>query len=94
VAVLDDYQGVATKQEKARGYQWGTAQERWLLVYAAGEGLTDLAVNLKDPQIGEPTPFTRIFLWDKFSETVYCLSPGFATVFTGDALSRQPHARS
>jgi len=73
---------VAEKQEKARSYRWGTAHERWLLIYAAGEGLADLATRVKDPKIDEPTPFTQIFLWDKFSETIHSLSPKFAAIFT------------
>lgn len=73
---------VIEKQEKARSYRWGTAHERWLLIYAAGEGLADLVIGVKDPKIGEPTPFTQIFLWDKFSETIHSLSPKFAAIFT------------
>ena len=73
---------VIEKQEKARSYKWGTAHERWLLIYAAGEGLVDLATGIKDPKIGEPTPFTQVFLWDKFSETIHSLSPKFAAIFT------------
>ncbi|HYR21474.1 MAG TPA: hypothetical protein VEP30_00940 [Chthoniobacterales bacterium] len=71
---------IAEKQEKARGYQWGRSQERWLLIYAAGEGLSDLASAPEDPGIEKSDPFTHIFLWDKFSETIHCLSPTFATV--------------
>jgi hypothetical protein len=73
---------VAKKQRKANSYNWRNAHERWLLIYAAGEGLADMTPNLEDPEIGEATPFTYVFLWDKFSETIYCLSPRFATVFT------------
>jgi hypothetical protein len=73
---------VIEKQEKARSYRWGAAHERWLLIYAAGEGLADLATSVKDPKIGEPTPFTQVFLWDKFPETIHSLSPKFAAIFT------------
>jgi hypothetical protein len=72
---------VAKKKRKADSYNWRNALERWLLIYAAGEGLADMTPNLEDPEIGETTPFTHVFLWDKFSETIYCLSPRFATVF-------------
>ena len=82
---------VAEKQHKARSYDWGATEERWLLIYAAGEGLADLAVLVEDPEITTPSPFTRIFLWDRFSETIRCLSPEFAAVLTqGHTLYLRP----
>ena len=72
---------VSTKRNKASGYRWHGIMERWLLIYASGDGLADLAVNLSDPQIGRAEPFSSIFVWDKFSETVYSLAPRFETVF-------------
>lgn len=71
---------VAEKQQKARTFEWQNTSERWLLLYAAGESLVDLAIKVKDPGIGCSGPFTQIFLWDRFSECIYCVSPTFAMV--------------
>ncbi len=71
---------VREKQTKAVGYEWGDSQERWLLIYAAGEGLADHALGFEDLGIDQPDPFTCIFLWDKFTETIHCISPVFETV--------------
>lgn len=73
---------VTEKQHKARSYSWGATKERWLLIYAAGEGLADLAALVEDPENTTPSPFTRVFLWDGFSESIHCLSPEFAAVLT------------
>lgn len=68
---------VANKITRAKTYAWGNGSEHWLLVYAPGNGLVDLAVNLEDPRIESAQPFDYVFVWDKFSETITSLFPHF-----------------
>lgn len=72
---------IKKKKKKSLNYDWKDAPERWLLIYAAGHGLMDLACYLEGPSIADPNPFTQIFVWDKFTETIYRLSPTISAVF-------------
>lgn len=82
--VVSPYDAIRTiireKQNKAAAYQWPEGSEKWLLIYAAGNGLADMATNIKDPAIESIQPFDHVFLWDKFSETITALAPSFNVI--------------
>src|SRR6266404_2206725 len=77
---------VVEKRRIAANYDWRSATKRWLLIYAAGEGLADLAAFPKNPRVRSHKPFDDIFLWDKFSETISVLSPSFKVLFENGQL--------
>jgi hypothetical protein len=75
-----------SKKEKAKKYDWRSSSERWLLIYAAGNGLTDIFVNPAALNILDIEPFTRIFIWDKFSDTIYSASHNVSIVLEKGAV--------
>ncbi len=75
---------VQEKSAKAKQYDWGLAQEKWLIIYAHASGLSDVAVLGEDPSVSRKVdniPFTHIFLWDRFSENIHELYPEFRIIF-------------
>ncbi|MBI4319707.1 MAG: hypothetical protein HY675_14560 [Chloroflexi bacterium] len=74
---------IREKSAKAIGYNWGAADEKWLIIYARASGLSDMAQVRSDPTVSKIVrniPFTHIFLWDKFSEDVLEVYPLFRPV--------------
>jgi hypothetical protein len=73
-------QAVNEKTLAARGYDWGGITERWLVLHAQGHGLVDVFGGARDidlPPRDTESPFTRVIIWDKFSEDVWALVPAF-----------------
>lgn len=76
---------VVEKADKGIYYDWRAATERWLLIYAAGTGLADLAHLSTDPEIStcvNNLPFTHVFLWNKWSEDIMELYPQFRPILS------------
>lgn len=76
---------VAEKATKEFRYDWGEAREKWLLIYAAGTGLADLAHLNTNPAIAEQVkeiPFSHVFLWNKWSEDIIELFPYFKPIMS------------
>ena len=71
---------IEKKTSKANTYVWHDAPERWLLVLAPGLGLKDLFSFEEVLELANPAPFTQVFVWDIFLESIYQTSPNKALV--------------
>ncbi|KAF0146488.1 MAG: hypothetical protein FD156_156 [Nitrospirae bacterium] len=80
---------IKEKNVSAHSYDWVNADEKWLLIYGAAEGIADMMVIEHDPAIHDKLGglrFDRVYIWDKFFERIYQIYPQFLNVFS--AVSR------
>ncbi len=71
---------VTRKCERARGYDWGKASRKWLLICARATGLSDAGFIGKDPAIAgrlQSIPYSEIFYWELAFGSLYELFPVF-----------------
>jgi len=75
---------VNAKDIAAKSYPWPPSDERWLLIYAASRGLSDMArvENAIAPPI-QSSEFDRVFLYDAFAQRVHQLHPEFVLIRDG-----------
>lgn len=77
---------IRDKNKKAASYKWSAAAERWLVVVAEARCLTDVAIlgstHLRSLRVVGSVPFTRIYLWDRFLDTITELFPSPRIVFS------------
>jgi len=74
---------IRNKNQTAQSYQWNNVNERWLVIYAASEMLSDMAIIAGDFDVSREIPnieFTRIILWSKFTESITELFPRFQAI--------------
>jgi hypothetical protein len=69
------------KNEKAIKYNWKNATHKWLIIFAEGLGLNDVALLKSDlcldNKCNNAIIFDKVFLWDKFSEDIIELFPNY-----------------
>jgi hypothetical protein len=78
LAVIDE------KNKKSQTYEWNSADERWLIIFAKAEILADSVLPFSDPKISDyfdRIGFDRVFLWNKFFETISEIYPNYVNVF-------------
>ncbi len=75
---------IENKNEKATGYNWGNANEKWLLIAASGKNLSNKAgkagqnVNWADPDLLDlccESPFDQIVFWERSCHWYKWLKP-------------------
>lgn len=76
---------IEDKNTVASKYQWPDCKEKWLVIYAAARGIYDVAyIHNSLEEIAkirfQSDCFDRIFLWDKWGENIYQLSPSFHVI--------------
>jgi len=80
---------IKNKNRKATNYNWGGAEEKWLLIAASGANLSNHAgppqqtVNWADTHLLElcgESPFDRIVLWERTAHWYKWLKPREDTV--------------
>ncbi|MBI5870979.1 MAG: hypothetical protein HZB44_08540 [Actinobacteria bacterium] len=68
---------IHSKNQKALNYDWSDSDEQWLLIYAGAKSLADTVISVKDGFEDDikTSGFTRIYLWDKFMESISEIYP-------------------
>jgi hypothetical protein len=80
---------VKRKSVIAEGYNWNTAANKWLIILAESNGLSDIACDIDDPEISkhlQRIPFTKIILWERWNDDVIELFPVFRKLCDGCAM--------
>lgn len=76
---------ISNKCKKASSYNWENVKDKWLLIYAPCEGLTDIADIHSTIDLALPTnSFDRVFLWNKFDERISQLLPEYKNILSWD----------
>lgn len=70
---------IRTKETKAASYE-RTFDQTWLIIYAAGFGYHDLCLSVPEQSI-QSDYFSHMFLWDKFTESIFLLFPYHKKIF-------------
>ncbi len=76
------------KNAKAKTYDWKSASEKWLLIYSESEGISDMVGLYTDPEIRAnlgQLVFDRVYVWNKFLESIDEIYPNFITLFKADS---------
>ena len=79
---------VKEKNESASTYDRNTPQHKWLLIYSASEGLTDMVGVYSDPKISTELGklnFDKVYVWNKFLEEIDEIYPKFVKIFSAKA---------
>jgi len=65
-------------------YEWGNVDEKWLLIYGGAAGIADMIVLPSDFNADKlpNTCFDRIYIWDKFFESIHEIYPHICEVFS------------
>ncbi len=87
-AVVD---AVREKTAKAGKYDWRNATERWLLLVAEAHGVTDVFSEPREVRLPNEMgnlPFTRVVIWDRFSESIWSIFPRFEVFCNGHTQQR------
>jgi hypothetical protein len=75
---------VKDKNTKAATFNWNGANEKWLLIYSESGGISDSVGPYADPEIRKylgRLAFDRVYVWNKFMESIEEIYPGFVTIF-------------
>ncbi len=76
---------IEEKNTAGFSYEWNNVDEKWLLIYSAAEGTSDMAVLQSDPEICNQLGkirFDKVYLWSKFFESIDEIYPDFVNIFS------------
>lgn len=73
------------RSKSNRSYNWKQADEKWLLIYCASDGIMNTTGGYDDPRISENinnVAFDRVYVWNKFLESIDEIYPSYQNVFS------------
>lgn len=76
---------VNRKNMTGRDYDWGDADEKWLIIYSGADGIADMIGLRLDPGIPQTLGrlcYDRVYVWNKFFESIDEIYPEFVNVFS------------
>ncbi len=77
-----------TADKGSRSYEWKGADEKWLLIYCASEGIMNTTGGYADPEIRRhlgAVIFDRVYVWNKFLESIDEIYPTFQNIFSAES---------
>lgn len=79
---------VQEKNAVGHAYDWGNVAEKWLLIYSGAAGIADMVVlppDLKVSQTLGKLCFDRVYVWDRFFESIDEIFPKVSKLFSAES---------
>lgn len=76
---------VSDKNSAARNYLWKKSTEKWLVIFSASEGVSDMVGLYSNPEIRDKLGdlvFDKVYVWNKFFESIDEIYPEFKNLFS------------
>jgi len=79
---------VSEKNMIGREYNWGSVADKWLIIYSGVDGVSDMVGQYDNPNIRRELGllcFDRVYLWNKYFESIDEIYPQFHNVFSKES---------